>query len=266
MRIGVAALALAAAMAALAQSECACSSREATQASQSGIALHQQRRLTEASEAYGQALKLAPPRDPSPAERDLVLRLAPVVLTVAGDPFPLIDAAAILHPSEPWIAYHFFWEDDIDFPDDNDPCDHEVVWVRLDASRSRALEHFAYYHGRILRAPPGEVHVQWGKHGSILAAAHDPQVERDQQATFERLSRRGRQSPDSPLGKNWPLKFEGSWKQFNAYTKPAPFAELLRSKGYLKVSCLNNAVINRHFLRYNFAAKTEWPEELCRAK
>ena len=31
----------------------------------------------------------------------------------------------------------------------------------------------------------------------------------------------------------------------------------------MMVSYFNNAVINRHFLRYNFAAKTEWPPELC---
>jgi hypothetical protein len=251
---------------ALAQADCACSSREAAAASKAGIGFHQQRRLAEASESYSQALKLAPPRVPSAGEQALILRLAPRVLANPSDPFPLLDAAAILHPTEPWIAYHLFWEDDIDFPDDNDPCDHEVVWVRLDETRSGALEHFAYYHGRILRAPPGDIHVQWGKHGSILSKANDDSVRRDQRVTYERLSTRGRQSPESPLGKEWPLKFTASWEQFETYTMPAPLAALLRRKGYMKVSCLNNAVINRHFLRYNFAAKTEWPDELCRGK
>jgi hypothetical protein len=261
-RVGLALAALAP-LAAFAQADCACSSREALAASKAGVEFHLKRRLAEASEAYTRALKVAPPRDATASERELILRAAPRVLTVSTDPFPLIDAAAILHPTAPWIAYHLFWEDDIDFPDDNDPCDHEVIWVRLDETRSRAVEHFSYYHGRILRAPPGDIHVQWGKHGSILSKAADAGVEKDQRATYERLSTRGRQSQESPLGKNWPTRFTGSFADYNLYRKPAPLAELLKSKGYLKVSCLNNAVINRHFLRYNFAAKTEWPEELC---
>jgi hypothetical protein len=259
-------LALAAPLVVSAQPGCACASREATAASQTGIELHLKRRLGEASQAYDKALKLAPPREPSSDERALILRVAPRVLANPSDPFPLIDAAAVLHPAEPWIAYHFFWEDDIDFPDDNDPCDHEVVWIRLDETRSRAVEHFAYYHGRILRAPPGDVHVQWGKHGSIPSRVSGGAVDQDQRRTFERLSTRGRQSADSPLGKNWPWKFTGPWEKYNSFTAPAPLGELLRRKGYMIVSCLNNAAINRHFLRYNFAAKTEWPDELCAGK
>jgi hypothetical protein len=139
-----------------------------------------------------------------------------------------------------------------------------VIWVRLDEVRSRAVEHFSYYHGRILRAPPGDVHIQWGKHGSILSRAADANVDRDQRATWERLTTSGRQSQESPLGRQWPLRFSGSWEEYGLYVKPAPLVELLRSKGYLAVSCLNNAVINRHFLRYNFAAKTEWPDDACR--
>ena len=47
------------------------------------------------------------------------------------------DLVAIHHPVQPWIAYHLFWGDDIDFPEDNDPADHEIVWVAYDPATGR---------------------------------------------------------------------------------------------------------------------------------
>ena len=274
---------------------CACGSSQAITESRAGIAAHLRRSLREASDAYARALRAAPAREPSAAERALMLRFAPRILATPNEPFPLIDAAAILHPDRPWIAYHFFWEDDIDFPDDNDPCDHELMWVRLDAARQRLTGYFTYFHGRILEAPAESINdanrnrgapavvTQWGKHGTmplgwrelrIIPDSGD--VERKQltldrpttleaynQATWKKLSTDGRQSQGSRLGRGWPLKFPGSYADFTNFTKPVDPTDLLRKKDYLAVSCLNNATINRRFLRYNFAAKTEWPEALC---
>lgn len=277
---------------------CACAPKEAVQLIVEGLEAHRIRRLEEASAAYARALQLAPPRDPSPAERDLMLRFAPRVFVHPRDPFPLRDAAAILHPSEPWIVYHFFWEDDIDFPDDNDPCDHELMWVRLDDKRERVAGYFTYFHGRILRAPPESVAdaqkhgqraavlVQWGKHGSmplhwralpILSDRGDVEarfmkldrpesLEAYNRATWEKLSTIGRQSRDSPLARGWPLKFGGSWDDFTSFTRLVELVPVLRRGGHLKVSCFNNAVIDRHFLVYNFAPKTEWPAALCEGR
>ena len=100
-----------------------------------GVNFHLERRLDEAAREYAQALALDPPRMPGADERATILRFAPRVLTTPDEIFPLKDAAAVLHPSERLIAYHLFWEDDIDFPDDNDPCDHEVVWVQFSPDR-----------------------------------------------------------------------------------------------------------------------------------
>src|SRR5262245_40650935 len=86
-----------------------------------GVDFHNQRRLDEASREYARALSLDPPRAPSAAELSTIRRFAPRLLTTAAEFFPLKDAAAVLHPTERLIAYHLFWEDDIDFPDDNDP-------------------------------------------------------------------------------------------------------------------------------------------------
>jgi hypothetical protein len=267
---------------------CMCPNPEAIEANRDGLAAHAERRLKEASEAYSDALRLVPPREPSAPERELIRKFAPIVLTTPHEPFPLKDVAAILHFSQPWIAYHLFWEDDIDFPDDNDPCDHEVIWVRLDASRTRVLSIYTYFHGRILSSSEpvtGRPRVvsQWGKHGTmplnwrklfIQADSDDLEHRRLQTdrairleeynlATWQTLHNQGRESQASPLGRSWPLRFEGSWEQFTTFSHPIDLEPRLRRGGMTMVSYFNNAVINRHFLRYNFAAKTEWPSELC---
>jgi hypothetical protein len=274
---------------------CSCGSAEAAAQNQKAVAAHLRRSLQEASDAYTRALAASPAREPSAAERDMALRFAPRVFTVNGDPFPLVDAAAVIHPDRPWIAYHFFWEDDIDFPDDNDPCDHELMWVRLDDDRRRVTGYFTYFHGRILEAPIAGIEdanqaggraavlTQWGKHGTMpfhwrgltitpdsgdverkhLTVDRGTTLEAYNRATWEKLSTVGRQSQDSPLSRGWPLKFTGSFDDFTRFTQRVDPAELLRKKRYIAVSCLNNAVLNRRFLRYNFAAKTEWPSKLC---
>jgi len=271
------------------QPPCTCGNAEALALNREALQAHLKRRLEEASTAYAQALRLAPPRELTSAERERVLRFAPRVMVSPTDPFPLKDAAAVLHPNGRWIAYHFFWEDDIDFPDDNDPCDHELMWVELDARAERVLSYYTYFHGRILKAtetgPPAIV-VQWGKHGSMPAnwkalpiVADSGDVERSRmeklgsaitlesynRATFEKLGTVGRQSQDSPLARGWPLRFNGTWEQFTDFSKPVDIPAMLRRNAMMSVSCLNNAVINRHFLRYNFASKTEWPAAMCEA-
>src|SRR5688572_1672253 len=141
-------------------------------------AFHLARRLDEAGVHYRQLLELDPPAAVDMARRRAVLRYAPRVFQVASDPFPLLDAAAVHHPEEPLIAYHFFWQDDIDFPDDHDPCDHELVWVRYDPATEAVVGFWSYFHGRILSSDAAvraanasggrvRVNVQWGKHGSL---------------------------------------------------------------------------------------------------
>ena len=268
---------------------CMCPNQEAMEANRDGLAAHAERRLKEASEAYSDALRLVPPRETSAAELALIRKFAPIVLTQPHEPFALKDVAAIIHFSEPWIAYHLFWDDDIDFPDDNDPCDHEIIWLRLDAARTRVRSVYTYFHGRILSSDEpvvGRPRVvsQWGKHGTmplnwrrlfIQADSDDSergrlQTDRAQSleeynlATWQKLHNQGRNSQASPLAKTWPLRFEGSWQEFTNFSRPVDLEPRLRHNGGMTmVSYFNNAVINRHFLRYNFAAKTEWPPELC---
>jgi hypothetical protein len=269
---------------------CACGPADLSGQNAQALAAHERRSLDEASAGYSRVLKAGPPADPTPEQLRIARRFAPRVYTTPSEPFPLKDFAVVIHPTEPLIAYHFFWEDDIDFPDDNDPCDHELMWVRYDPASGRLSGYATYFHGRILVAPKEAVEeanrnggrpkvlAQWGKHGSmplgwenleIIADAGESErafyptgrpirLEQYQRGTFQKLSTVGRESQDSPLARGWPVKFSGSWQDFVNFSRLVDPLEWLGRSGYIKVSCWNNAVIDRYFLRYNFRPKTEW--------
>ncbi len=274
---------------------CRCGTAEQAEWNDRAMADHERRRLDEASAGYARVLAASPPAEPTEAQWRRIRKFAPRLYTTASEPFPLKDFAAVMHPSLPWISYHLFWEDDIDFPDDNDPCDHELLWVRLDPAGERVVDYCTYFHSRVLRAPAAAVEeanraggrprvlVQWGKHGSlppgwekleIVADAGD--VEREffplerpiplelyMRGTFRKLSETGRRAADSPLGAGWPRKFSGDWKAFVDFPRAVDPLPLLAGRRLARVSCWNNAVINRYFLRYNFRVKTEWPAAVC---
>ena len=217
------------------------------------------------------------------------------MFTTPDEIFPLKDAAAVLHPSERLIAYHLFWEDDIDFPDDNDPCDHEVVWVQFSPDRQSVERFWTYFHGRILAA--GEdalgdarahamrprVNVQWGKHGSMPFAWESMPIVGDagdlerayytvgkpialaeyNRGTWQKLRSDGRRLIDHPLARRlqWPDRFTGNWERFVDFSRPVDLAAAIKAGNLMSVSRWNSAVINRHFLAYNFRPKTEWPVE-----
>jgi hypothetical protein len=261
-----------------------------------GVAYHLQRRLDEASREYAQALAIDPPRAPNADERGLVLRFAPRVYVTPDESFPLKDAAAILHPVVPLIAYHFFWEDDIDFPEDNDPCDHEVVWLQYSSDRRSIERIWTYFHGRILRGGDDaigdarandmrpRVNVQWGKHGSMPFGWESATIVGDtgdlerayyetgkpitlreyNRGTWEKLRKEGRRLIDHPMARRlgWPDRFTGDWNRFVDFSRPVDLVNALATRNLIAVSRWNSGVINRHFLPYNFRPKTEWPHEL----
>jgi len=259
---------------------------------QRGAEFHVKRCLDEASQEYAAALKLDPPAEATAEQEALAQRFLPRLFTTPSEPFRLQDFAVILHPNRRLVAYHLFWEDDIDFPEDNDPCDHEVLWVEYAEDRKTITGISTYFHGRILRggseaiqeakahAGRSRINVQWGKHGSLLLGweklpivAVEDDSEKNfyplgrqitlldyNRGTYEKLSKEGRRLPEHPLGRVWPIKFVGSWQDFMNFSVLIDPAELLSSKKMIRVSRWNNATINQHFLRYNFRPKTEWPE------
>ncbi|MBX3280514.1 MAG: hypothetical protein KF868_21150 [Acidobacteria bacterium] len=263
-----------------------------------GVDYHNRRSLDDASREYARALALDPPRDPSAEQWRIIRRFAPRIYTTPTEFFPLKDFAVILHPAARRIAYHLFWEDDIDFPEDNDPCDHELMWVQYSPD-GRSLEKiWTYFHGRILEGGEAaladarrnnqrpRIDVQWGKHGSlpvgwaempITADAGDAErryyptgrqitLKEYQEGTYRKLSEEGRRLIDDPIAERlgWPRRFTGAWDDFVNYSRLIDPLELLDKKKMAKVTRFNSATINRHFLTYNFRPKTEWPERVLR--
>jgi hypothetical protein len=262
---------------------------------QLGVAYHLRRCLDDASREYARVVELDRPRELNEREWALVRRFAPRVYVTSSEPFPLRDFAAVLHPSLRLIAYHFFWEDDIDFPEDNDPCDHEVVWVQYSTDGATLEKIWTYFHGRILEGLSAAVeegrrngmrariNVQWGKHGSmpfgweelsIVADAGDAEskyyplgppisLQRYNEGLYRKLAGEGRRLAAHPLGERhgWPKKFTGTWNDFIDFSRRIEPLELLDKGKLAMASRWNSATINQYFLFYNFRPKTEWPVE-----
>jgi hypothetical protein len=267
---------------------------------QRGVAHHNRRCLDDASREYARTLELDPPRELTAEEWQRVRRFAPRVYTTPTEFFPLKDFAVILHPSARQIAYHFFWEDDIDFPEDNDPCDHELMWVQYAADGKSIEKFWTYFHGRILAGNEAaladarqhgqrpRVNTQWGKHGSMPLGWEEQTITADpgdaerkyyplnqpitlkqyNEGTFRKLSDEGRRLANHPMGMRlgWPVKFAGTWKDFINFSRLVEPLVLLDKRKLAKVSRWNSATINQHFLTYNFRPKTEWPGELLNTR
>ncbi len=257
-----------------------------------GVEHHLRRCLDDASREYARTLELDPPRELTAEQWQIARRFAPRIFTTPAEFFALKDFAVIMHPTERLIAYHFFWEDDIDFPEDNDPCDHELIWVQYSADGKSIEKFWTYFHGRILEGGADavrdarrysqrpRVNVQWGKHGSMppgwetqSITANQGDAEKAyypvgrpislklyQEGTYRKLSEEGRRLIDHPLARRlgWPSKFTGSWEDFINFSRLVDPLSLLDRKKMAKVSRWNSATINQHFLTYNFRPKTEW--------
>jgi hypothetical protein len=246
-----------------------------------GYDFHNRRCLDDASREYAQVLKLDPPRNLNAEEWKLVRTFAPRLYTHAKEFFPLKDVAVIVHPTERLIAYHLMWADDVDFPEDNDPSDHEVIWVQYSADKKSLEKIWTYFHGHILEGREEalrdarthvmrpRVNVQWGKHGSLLVGWEEMTVQQNNatvtlkqynESTFKQLSK-GTRMQNHPLSLRfgWPQKFEGDWNNFISFSRYFDPLILLNKMKMAKVTRWNNATINQHFLPYNFRAKTEWP-------
>ncbi|MBA3062172.1 MAG: tetratricopeptide repeat protein, partial [Atribacteria sp.] len=115
-----------------------------------GYAYHLMRRLMEASSKYEIVLKLDPPQTPSEEFFKLSLKYAPRIFVNPKEYFKLKDLVAVIHPIKPIIAYNLFWEDDIDYPGDNDPSDHEVVWIEFSKNKGKVIGVYTYFHKAIL--------------------------------------------------------------------------------------------------------------------
>jgi len=237
------------------------------------VTLHLEGRLREAGDLYAQVLAADPPQEAPADERNRAFRFAPRLFTTPTEPFALMDVVAILHPEQPLIAYHLFWEDDIDYPDDQEPCDHEVVWVAYDPAQDELTAVYTYYHGRILSNPVALtkatehdsrpwIGIQWGKHGSLpygWESLHGGEVRYNMRRTYRRLSTKGHRLRDHPLATDWPVTFDGTWEDFVDFSRPLESRDWLSKDRRVWVSRWGNAVLDQYVLRYNFHPKPDWP-------
>jgi len=90
------------------------------------------------------------PRLASDDDLKLANKYAPRLFVNPEEFFDLKDLAAVIHPKRPIIAYNLFWGDDIDHPGDNDPSDHEVVWIEFDQNNGKVTGVYTYFHRAIL--------------------------------------------------------------------------------------------------------------------
>jgi hypothetical protein len=246
-----------------------------------GETYHLRRRLAEAGDWYLAALAATPPDTPSPAVISRILHHAPTLLTTEAEFFALRDVAAIHHPTQSLIVYHLFWEDDYNFPDDYDPCDHEQVWVSYDPGDregvgGRVTAVHTFFHSLILNTSAAveeandnggrpRIRVEWGLHGSLPRGWEKLQSPLDNRPVQELLAdnyrsvSRGGRVPDHPLKRFWPKRFPGTFYDYQRFDRPVAAVDLLQDKKMIMVSALSNAVIQQYFLHYNFAPKFDWP-------
>ena len=244
------------------------------------LSLHRQRRLDEASELYRRVLELEPARSATDQEVELVRRFLPRVFVTRQEPFELKDLVAVLHPREPLIAYHLVWQDDIDFLNDNDPGDHEIVWIRYRKSDRRTVEQaWAYWHRNFPCSETAVYHansagarvnvfVQWGKHGSLLDGWENvinvddvPSAEKLEPLQYSRLQSEGRYRANTFYAKKWPTHFDGSREGFVDFSREVDVSGKLDQTEMIRVTEYANAVIDQEFLPYNIYPKSDWPPE-----
>ena len=167
------------------------------------------------------------------SERDSVARLAralaPVLYLQADEWFPLERVVAVVHPTQPIVAYHLLWRDDVhgSWIPFTVPTDQEVVWVGHDSSGA-PTDLWTFWHGTVLHADwhdrgPPEVDVQWGKHGSLPRGVIESDLPRNQKMNaFYLLSWIG--LPDIWLGN---LTRRGPWCFCKGYGRYRDFSRML---------------------------------------
>jgi len=251
-----------------------------------GYAYHLMRRLMEASSQYKMVLKLDPPRLASEDDLKLANKYAPRLFVNPEEFFDLKDLAAVIHPKRSIIAYNLFWEDDIDHPGDNDPSDHEVVWIEFGQNNGKVTAVYTYFHRAILSTEEAvkdanlhhqraRIGVQWGGHGSLPLGWEGLKPEavyekigqrhkvRNMPERYQKLSKSIR-NPGHPIARNWPKRFEGDYKDFINFSQYIDSRRLLKKKKMVIISRWPNAVINQYFFAYNYFPKRQWPKNMIR--
>ena len=232
--------------------------------------------LRQAGACYRGVFEIEPLMPLSEKETASIRKFCPQLMINPRECFPLKDVVAIHHPDLPLIGYHLFWEDDYDFPDDYEPCDHEEIWVEYDPLEEKVVHVMCWFHSRVIQSEEAAeearlngqrpiVRIEWGKHGSLLCGwerMSEPLTQKPLKEwlreTYERVKAGGR-LPDHPLKRFWPAGFDGTFEDYIDFSVPVDPLEWLRKKPLLFKTRWVNAAIFTHALLYNFHPKMEWP-------
>jgi len=164
----------------------------------------------------------------------LARALAPVLYIQRDEPFPLERVVAVLHPTQPIIAYHLLWRHDINgqWAPWAKPSDEEEVWVGYDSASRTPTDLWTYWHGNILHTPlhsRATVAVQWGKHGSLPKGVNERDLPKTRTLNvfyaLEFLL-----VPDIFLGKiahGGPIGFFHSYRRYRDFSRELPLANRL---------------------------------------
>ncbi|WP_028403042.1 hypothetical protein [Ectobacillus panaciterrae] len=233
--------------------------------------------LRRAGEKYRRVLEIDPVQECTEEDIRRIKKFCPILMTTPKECFPLKDVVAIHHPTKPLIGYHLFWEDDYDFPDDYEPCDHEELWIEYNPTQDVITKVMTFFHSRVLESTLAveEAHengqrpiirIEWGKHGSLLAGWKDMQepltrvsLEEWITKTYEHVKAGGRVSTH-PLKKYWPKGFDGTFAEYIDFSISVDPLSFLKKKPYMFKTKWVNASIFTQCLLYNFHPKMEWPD------
>lgn len=164
----------------------------------------------------------------------LARSLAPVLYLQRDERFPLSRVVAVLHPTQPIIAYHLLWRDDVNgsWIPLTVATDQEIVWIGYDRSGA-PTDVWTYWHGTILHTPWQKsqvaIDVQWGKHGSLPRGIVESSLPSPKKLNFFFAATRFL-VPDQLLGRmnrSGPVIFGHSYNRYRDFSRMMTTADKL---------------------------------------
>lgn len=205
------------------------------------------------------------PADPE----SLALRFAPILHLHPQEPYPIIAIIAVLHPEEPLIAYHIFFEDDAFMAGRGKSCDHEVMWIQYDPITLKVCDVPTLWHRTVLRTEfclmnakaSGQrpnVDIQWGQHGILPAGWMDLQTARPRLelwAHYQLMHHASRML--AKRSEEERVSFPGSYDQYIDFSAPVDAKDFLRKQKVILADHPADELRDRTGL--TFALKKNWP-------
>lgn len=194
----------------------------------------------------------------------LARSLAPVLYLQRDERFPLSRVVAVLSQTQPIIAYHLLWRDDVNgsWIPFTVATDQEIVWVGYDKSGA-PTDIWTYWHGTILHTPWNKstpaVDVQWGKHGSLPRGIVESSLPSPKKLNFFFAATRFL-VPDQLLGRmnrSGPVIFGHSYRRYRDFSRVMTTADKLDA---IARTDDPDEILRSVFGKYS--RKPPWPKKL----